>query len=1047
MIDKNHLFVKNEKLPSDYAEYDKVIHLQQDNIVNIYKNGTLIFSSSEPSSHNVGPTGPQGPTGPKGDTGPIGATGAKGATGPQGPQGPTGPAGAAKLPDKDYNPSNYSGLGRKTLELKNNSNILSQIDFNQENTIYIIQYDFDLGGEIINIPHGCIIKFDGGSVNNGTLVGSNTHIVAPKTAIFTGITISGTWNVPEITSTWFSDAENNNGLKNAFSLQDESILNRIVIEEGEYSVSVDSEKETVFNLKSNLDLVVNGNITLEGNPFDSYYIFSILDQNHISIHGSGTIIGDKTTHTGSDEGQHGMGVNIIGSFVTVKDITIKDCWGDGIYIGQGKSGTITIDNIVIDNCFIDNARRQGISVTCGNNIVISNCHITNVGGHNPQAAIDIEPNGDLPASNIAITNCRIDDCELGIVIYKRSKYTKSCISIDNCHIQCRINAIAVNGLSTSVRVSNCELLTRFHTIDGNTVDGTQDNAIMFDNNMIYQQPEAEDDLTTDTRGCAIYTLKGNYKFHHNFIQSVLPVFYFASGCKYIEDNEIISPYLFFNYPSNSVQINGNTISGKISIPGENAVIDKNTVRGAIRNSRWVRFVNVSIPEKDTEEYNNTNPFEEGWYEENVKGFKLTTDTSIVDDKDYYVMLQGNDSRSRITNNNISSSTYILVDVSGNNASKSPSREGWYEKYTGKYPVMDYNKVIEDNVDYWQRVTEDIYIPTQDTTVINGKNYYSFSSTGGESTFESAGPLYITNNRLWNITFKISDGLFCNNEVAYNSHFTLTGILLNLGQTDFVNNKVDYKGTNSGDVNIYMIRSGKSIVGNDMIATSRIQYVFYATDGCFISGNKVTLPEGHPINHIVPEGSPTGTFKGNITVIPTTRTYGTFVEAPVFPVCERYYVGCRFFAIDIQKQLTWNGYVWVDNDNEPIGYKSKNVVSNFTTGKRINTRSYAIGDVITINQKDDADYDCNILEVHAGDLVVLTGSGGYNPTSYALIDNNNILLEKSANVPTDYVYNYPPTLTVPITVDCRIIFNFRNANNTPMYNNNMEIPYKAVIYSN
>ena len=40
----------------------------------------------------------------------------------------------------------------------------------QENTIYEIRYDFDLGGLPKEIPAGCVLKFEGGSLRNGTIV-------------------------------------------------------------------------------------------------------------------------------------------------------------------------------------------------------------------------------------------------------------------------------------------------------------------------------------------------------------------------------------------------------------------------------------------------------------------------------------------------------------------------------------------------------------------------------------------------------------------------------------------------------------------------------------------------------------------------------------------------------------------------------------------------------------------------------------------------------------------------------------------------------------
>lgn len=84
--------------------------------------------------------------------------------------------GGGGIPDKPYDPEHHSGLGRKTLELKGGSNILTQDDFNQENTIYVVGYDFDLDGDTINVPEGCVISFDGGSITNGELISNSTIV-------------------------------------------------------------------------------------------------------------------------------------------------------------------------------------------------------------------------------------------------------------------------------------------------------------------------------------------------------------------------------------------------------------------------------------------------------------------------------------------------------------------------------------------------------------------------------------------------------------------------------------------------------------------------------------------------------------------------------------------------------------------------------------------------------------------------------------------------------------------------------------------------------
>lgn len=48
-------------------------------------------------------------------------------------------------------------------------NILVQGMMTTPNTRYIIKWDFDLDGQTITIPDGCMLSFEGGSLFNGTV--------------------------------------------------------------------------------------------------------------------------------------------------------------------------------------------------------------------------------------------------------------------------------------------------------------------------------------------------------------------------------------------------------------------------------------------------------------------------------------------------------------------------------------------------------------------------------------------------------------------------------------------------------------------------------------------------------------------------------------------------------------------------------------------------------------------------------------------------------------------------------------------------------------
>ena len=104
-----------------------------------------------------------------------------------------------------YDPSYFISMGKKYLEknIIDNESILTQEAISDTNTVYIIKYDFTLG-ENITIPANCVLKFDGGSIDGGTLIGNNTLIDANAIKIFgSNTTLSGTWNVYEAYPEWF----------------------------------------------------------------------------------------------------------------------------------------------------------------------------------------------------------------------------------------------------------------------------------------------------------------------------------------------------------------------------------------------------------------------------------------------------------------------------------------------------------------------------------------------------------------------------------------------------------------------------------------------------------------------------------------------------------------------------------------------------------------------------------------------------------------------------------------------------------------------------
>ena len=92
--------------------------------------------------------------------------------------------------------------GKMKYIILNDSGTL-QSQLTERNTIYEIKSVFDLGesGGSATIPDGCILKFSGGCLRNGTITGNDTIIEAPLYQIFDNCTLKG-FNQP-LHSRWW----------------------------------------------------------------------------------------------------------------------------------------------------------------------------------------------------------------------------------------------------------------------------------------------------------------------------------------------------------------------------------------------------------------------------------------------------------------------------------------------------------------------------------------------------------------------------------------------------------------------------------------------------------------------------------------------------------------------------------------------------------------------------------------------------------------------------------------------------------------------------
>ena len=152
-----------------------------------------------------------------------------------------------KFADKAYNPAEFSGLGRVILRknIVQGKNVLTQEMINKPNTVYEIRYDFDLSGATINVPEGCVLKFEGGSLKNGTVNFNNTELLGN---VLFNTTVTGTCKNNTIYVDWFAKFEN------AISISENKV---IVFSSKDYILSQNIKIPTSKIIGNNANIIIN----------------------------------------------------------------------------------------------------------------------------------------------------------------------------------------------------------------------------------------------------------------------------------------------------------------------------------------------------------------------------------------------------------------------------------------------------------------------------------------------------------------------------------------------------------------------------------------------------------------------------------------------------------------------------------------------------------------------------------------------------------------------------------------------------------------------
>jgi len=205
----------------------------------------------------------------------------------------------------------------------------------------------------------------------------------------------------------------------------------IIVPPGDYMI--DASRSVRLRNRTRMKLEPGARLLTIPNALKRSYVLLVENISDVEIAG-GQIIGDRDTHLGT-LGEWGYGIFIRSAErVSVHDIHISNCWGDGICVGavvKNSKVTKMSDGITLRRVVSTNNRRQGLSIGPARNVIVEDSEFSNTHGTKPSCGVDIEPEKRFRAENIKFSRCRfIGNSGSGLQI-DESVYQ---VKVENCVI-------------------------------------------------------------------------------------------------------------------------------------------------------------------------------------------------------------------------------------------------------------------------------------------------------------------------------------------------------------------------------------------------------------------------------------------------------------------------------------------------------------------------------------------------------------------------------------------------------------------------------------
>ena len=269
--------------------------------------------------------------------------------------------------------------------LRRNKSFEKQIADNP-NTIFEIRYTFNLKNKTVSIPANCILKFNGGKLKNGEVVGNNTTIESDVYTIFQNVNIRGVWSNRDSYIGWI--ATNNYDkyslLKSAFVLG----KNVHFLPQAVYYVNIPKRTSDLINPSNHTMIGNDATLLVDGGETQCNLFYIDENSNNFTLNiydlniiGKGQYYvnnGDKWMC--NDNRNAFYTSNVIGFHIVGRgDVSIKNCSFSNLLYGirMDESRSLKVKrNFKMENCNSDEKCIMPVMVHHVNNTEISNCSLT-----------------------------------------------------------------------------------------------------------------------------------------------------------------------------------------------------------------------------------------------------------------------------------------------------------------------------------------------------------------------------------------------------------------------------------------------------------------------------------------------------------------------------------------------------------------------------------------------------------------------------------------------------------------------------------------------